>query len=212
MDKIVDFLVQNSWLLILLGIWLVSALGNLATRAARKAAEQQQRQRRAQRPSSPAARPARPQPTGREAAPDPEEIAAQIRRMMGLEREAPPEPRMEPEPEPEPAPRPQRVRVEVVDTEAPRDRPAIADRQLESAVESEIGPGRLQTQLERTSVEQRRLISAIELREQRRRRALRAERARRTGRRRRMDLSDPAAAILLAEVLGPPRALRDLDV
>lgn len=213
LDPIIDFLVQNTWLLILVGIWLVSALGNLATRAARKAAEQQRREPRVQRPSAPAQAPPPPRPVREPRGPEPEEIAEQIRRMMGLEPETPPRPqrRVEPEPGRE---RPH-VRVEVVDTEAPRERVTLTESHLASTIESELEHRHLESQLVDAGVRQRRLESRVELEEQRvrrRRRPMRSERVLRTQRLRRMDLSDPGAAIVLAEILGPPRALRDPDV
>ena len=108
MGRFIEFLFDNPLILIILGGWLLSSLGRLGAKAARTAAAEQQKQaqqareqRRAQQPTvTPTQTQARTPPAAREA-PKPEDIAAEIRRMMGLE-EAPPT--IEPEPVAAPEP------------------------------------------------------------------------------------------------------------
>ena len=175
-----DTISQNPALLIILALAALSWLGNLAGGAAKKAQQEAQRraqaQRAQQRQSGPAAAPRevrvqqRPEPVA-SGAPTAEEIAAEIRRVMGFE----PEPRRV-----EPVPRPVPVPVVVEDHErwaGERRKPAPAAKPHPTPRPTRARPTRPQ----------------------------------RHGRSR-IDLSDPAAAFVLMEVLGKPRALRGFDV
>lgn len=178
-----DAISEQPALLIFLVLALLSWVGNLAGGAAKKAQQEAQRRAQAQRAQQrPGAAPAvtprdprgqqpqlRPQATT-SSAPTAEEIAAEIRRVMGFETG----PVIMQPPPPPPAPR-----VVVVDHE-----PWAAERRP-------VAP----------AVTPRPVAPAI------RGRPVRGRPRRRRG----LDLSDPAAAIVLMEVLGKPRALRDLD-
>ena|SRR5688572_11842266 len=80
MRELIDFVLQHPILLLLLVAWLVSGLASAASKSARRAQEQQQRHQRRERAAQ--ARPAAP------AAPQSaEDIARQLRQMLGLETE-----------------------------------------------------------------------------------------------------------------------------
>ena len=87
MERFIDFLSHNWWLLLILLPWIASTVGNVFTKAARKAAEEQRAGRRVGRREGTAGGlggdlPQPSQPSQRTSA---EEVAAEIRRMMGME-------------------------------------------------------------------------------------------------------------------------------
>jgi len=82
-EDLLAFLFKNWWLLIILLPWIASTVGDVFTKAARKAAEEQRAGRRAGRGVGPGgAGSEQPLPAKR---PSAEEVAAEIRRMMGME-------------------------------------------------------------------------------------------------------------------------------
>jgi hypothetical protein len=218
-EDLFHFLAKNWWLLFILVPWIGSVVGDVFTKAAKKAAaEERARRRQAGQGREPGAQ--LPQAEKR---PSAEEVAAEIRRMMGMEvqeeqrspsgsrpvvlEEEWEEPEWEEvEPEPEPAPVPEPVR-------SLRDR--MVDREARQA--SEVEARRIQQATPRGGVHDRHLQTALmhklQIREGSRygrRRAVRAlpgAHGVRTGEL--VDLSDPARAFVLLEVLGPPKALRD---
>lgn len=217
MRQFLDLLLNNPLILILVAGWLLSSLGSLGAKAARKAAEQQKRQLRkreervdeaalpsaAPTTASPSAQAAPQAPAPQRNVPDADEIAAEIRKLMGIEREEPPKParaevqpapRVEPAPEPRPKPapappRPEPVFVDVVDTPVRAERPSA--HMPSELMPSESLPSRAHGPVVRSGVPS----------------APRAKRAAGSL----LDLSNPAAAFVAAEVLGPPRAQRGWD-
>ena len=84
MEDLFDFLFKNWWLLIILLPWVASLIGDVFTKAARKAAEERRAGRREGRREGTAGGLGSdlPQPSNR---PSAEEVAAEIRQMMGME-------------------------------------------------------------------------------------------------------------------------------
>ena len=215
--RILDWLFQNPFLLILLGGWLLSQLGNMGAKAARRAAEQQQREaaemEAEQSKRSPAARPVveaappatpptpkvTPAPRPSRSQPKPmEEAIAELQRMMGIEDEQPkPRPRrVEPKPkrEPEvarPLVEPPRSSKPVVRTEpVPYEASVLPVRvELPDPVSRELPVARELAMTSRPGISRTQPVQ----------------------RRRILDLSDPAKAFVMMEVLGPPRALRGFE-
>lgn len=183
MTELLDILKSQPILLIFLAVWLLGGLGRLGQKAARKAAEQQQAQRRELRGTGGRGAGSGPAPmveSQTDPRPSPDDIAAEIRRMMGMEEPAAP-PRREPEPASRPAPVIRRV--EVVDTpEIPR-RPSLSE-----VATRQVASERAASRDRGYSVPEGRIAGASY--------------------RRLLDLSDPVAAIVAMEVLGKPRALR----
>jgi hypothetical protein len=194
--RLIDFLLSNYILLILLGGWLLSRLGELAAKAARRAQEQQQQQQRRAEQQQRAERDVQARAGGQAAgaapaksAPPrarprlPEEIAAEIRRMIELREDRPPAPA-------EPRPRP---------TAAPVPSPAPPTA-LPLVIIEDRGHG------PRPMASPILAVSPAVASQHHARRAAPRRRGRRL-----LDLSSPAALIVGIEVLGPPRAMRSFD-
>ena len=103
MGRLFDFLVNNPILILILVAWLAGIVGN-AGKAAQKARERAERAERAEpaksAPSPPASRPpSQPAEPGTRSA---EEVAREMRRILGLDREEGPERPSEPPPRPVP--------------------------------------------------------------------------------------------------------------
>lgn len=203
MEDLFRFLERYWWLLFILLPWIGSVVGDVFTKAAQKAAaEERARRRQAQGGSQPQETgtqlPAKQRPTA-------EEVAAEIRRMMGMEvveeqRSSRPvvleeeweEPEWEePRPEPEPGPKP-------VPAQSLRERLAARETREISRVEGRHP----ETALTRTSE-----VRGGRYDRRRMARALPGLRGMRAGGL--VDLDDPAKAFVLMEVFGPPKALRD---
>lgn len=221
-----DFLLKNPILLLLLASWVVSWIGGRVQAAAKRAAEQNKRAERAaaeQRAAGgevvdadgwPRREPevvaeARPKPA-RRSGPDPEQIAREIRRAMGLEpaeasTSTPPvirrsEPTRSPPREAGPPPAP--VHVEIVPDREPGQRRSLRDELEAKALRRDARQAARKKRFD-DGLQAHHLEVAIGGQEARRQR--RAQR-RVTGRL--VDLQRPAAAILAAEILGPPIAFR----
>lgn len=193
MSELIEFLIRQPLILIFLAIWLLSGLGKLGQKAAKRVAEQQAAQRREERhvqrelsserrstagvPPEAPPQPAPQQP--RHEQPSPDEIAAEIRRMMGMEEPEQPEPVMvhdDPVAESPPVLRHVRHVGHAAPTAAvERLRPSLPDVSLPmGSTSSSRGRSRHAT-------------------------------GRGHGR---LNLRDPAAVIVAMEALGPPVALR----
>ena len=196
MPDILRWLFEQPLLLLLLIAWIFSALGGVMQRVARRA---QAEARRAADATDAGADAAQPHPGRRDA----DEIAREIRRAMGLEPPAPPQPRP---PLPQREPRavetavPQHPRRAVDHGEAERRRTVDHDRRPPRLVivPDEVAP--------RRSV--RPPLNAGDIARAAADARLVAPGARRRRTRTMLDLSRPAAALVAAEVLGPPLALR----
>ena len=190
------------WVLILV-YFVVSAIGGAASRKMKKAQERARREQAGEPRPVDQAEPVAS--VGSERVRTPEQIAAEIRRVMGLE--------------PEESGRVEIIEEEVYEDEdffaepvqEPAPEPAAATRDhgghlRERVLARSHGPGRL---------EDRHLTSAIETRHPGSKTlgsiARSAVSTPTSGRRRRLDLSDMARAFITMEVLGPPRAMRELD-
>lgn len=216
MPDILQRLLQEPIILLILATWIISMLGNVMQKAARRAQQQRAEQRRAPDPRQVGGG------TTASRRPDPDDIAREIRRAMGLERDRPAS---------RPPPVPEEAGTGAGGARAPR-----------SAGHVEQAPER------RASFDERRQRPTIVVDDARPRRTLRQELAERDakaaadlarqgvadrilitqigmpgstireigGARRRgrglLDLSRPAAAIVAMEVLGKPIALRDRPI
>jgi hypothetical protein len=194
MREIIQLLLEHPILAVFLLFWLFSVLGGMATRAARRA---QQGQPQAG-PRAPA------QPPARDLVLEFERWRDQHLRRMGRQAEA------RAEPDHEPAAR----REEPTEGDQPRrlwrPKPGYAVSTLGSraAAREEAGEGDRSFY---ASPHVGQLHQELAQR-QRAQASLHPGRRDAKGRRgRSIDLSDPASAIVALEVLGPPRALRDLE-
>ncbi len=222
----IDFLLRNPILLLLLGSWVVSWIGGRMQAAAKRAAEQKKRAERAAAEQGtaggeavdadgwPRREPevvaeARPKPA-RRSGPDPEQIAREIRRAMGLEpaeasSSTPPVLRRSEAVRPapvEPGPPPPPVHVEIVPDREPGQRRSLRD---ELDAKAERWEARKVASRKRfdDGLQAHGQAAAIGGQEARRRRS-----AARRGTGRLVDLHRPAAAVVAAEILGPPIAFR----
>ena len=200
MQQLINLFSEYPILVILLVGWLLSMVGGAITRGVRRAEEQRRKAQRTQRRADPVqTSPVELRPPQR-TQPSAEDIAAEIRRVMGMEE----------------APRPTALR-ETVATPPPADVPTRApDAHLEhlgegvgglrSQIDSHVGEG-LSHRLAPTSGRVgSRVLGSL---------GGRVQAPRETGpptrRVKRFDLSDPAAVLVTLEILGKPRALRDFD-
>ncbi len=206
MDPFLDFLFNNPFVLIFLGIWGVSLLGNVMKAAAKRAVQQQRSGQASADPRGSRRPVAAPRPAPERRGPDPEQVAAELRRALGF---APsPEPvtstwEDEDDPwsdesapsEPEPTRAPGLAeRAELGSGTAHR---AIDDEHLVSHVASRIGASEGLGSL--SGLAKFGGQAAVLGRRSRRRRSRFAK------------ISDPAEAIIMMEIMGPPKALRDLE-
>jgi hypothetical protein len=192
-NELIRFLAENPILAVVIAGIVLQALGGLGARAARKAQ------------SPPRSAPRRPPP--RRPAPTPEDIARELRRRLGME-ELPGEEARRPPPALEQAPsRP--VPRPAAWGEAARE----PDAEPARSAPPPVAPVPVQVQIVLTDAEGPRtpllpesLVAPAAAAAAAPRRVRAAPGARR--RRRLLDLRHPAAALVAAEVLGPPRALR----
>lgn len=142
MRGFIDLLLSNPILLLVLGAWLVGLIGNILK------AQQKARQRRPERPEPPtaqplptqrppvsrpaAARPSSPPAASPRPVQSPEEIAREMRRILGLEQEPAPATAA-------PAPAPERRRVEPPGGERPPTPLRSQLRALETRVDPHVG-------------------------------------------------------------------------
>ena len=208
MDWIIQLIEEYPFLLLLVGFWVLSMVGGAITKAARKAKQQQrgQQQRGQQR------RPLSPQPgqaqtrelraPSRPARPTAEEVAAEIRRVMGME-EAPRPVVQEPiQPPPQPPPH-----VESLHTpEAGFEHFAEEVGGLQPNVDPHVGEEVSQRHVPSSRVTPRRELGTLGGRVHRAKPKTFRERMRR------FNLDDPAAVMVTLEILGPPRALREYEM
>jgi hypothetical protein len=201
MQQLINLFSEYPILVILLVGWLLSMVGGAITRAARKAEEQRRKAQRTPRqfdraPTSTPPELRRPEPSQ----PSPEDIAAEIRRVMGMEE----------------APRPTALRETVV-TPPPADVPTRAPEAhlehlgegvggLRSQIDSHVGEGVSHRLAPTSGGVGSRVLGTLGGRVQAPREA-----GPPTRRVKRFDLSDPAAVLVTMEILGKPRALRDFD-
>ena len=221
-----EFVASNPIILIIVLGYIASMAGNVMTRAARKAQEQQAAERqkaRERRIESASPVESAASTTFEESAPtsqrSPEDVAEEIRRMMGLEPEQTPV-RVEVVEEPvvaEPVSvRPERGRSHGGDLAAElerkeRERAARFDARLQArseeldarsdALDARASESRFGDLPEHHSKLERPV--AVSPSKRRRRSAKRSTRL--------FDASDPARAIVALEVLGPPRAMREWE-
>ena len=229
--EIWDFIWRNPWVLIILLPWALSIVGGVFTKAARKSAEQQ---RRAQRGAGVELQEKRQEKLPEQPKrPEPEQIAAEIRRMMGMEPAAKaPEPKTSrPTPRALQQPRPRVVVLEEEWEEAP----ALAEPPPEPAARPQAGHlGGLRERMaaratarrtisklagrhidpatEHGGVHERHLQTGLM-------RKLRSREGRGAGRRMSglraagtlADLSDPVKAFVMLEILGPPKGLQGME-
>jgi hypothetical protein len=206
--EFIRWIFENPLILLILVGWIISMIGNAVTKAARKQARGQRR-RAGPGPGGPAqpdrAEPARPRPQARRpgapsSGPSPEEIAREIRRVMGLEVEEPqPEPRRPAPPPPEPVEIvPDRPRTSLAEELVAKDEQRARHLGALEARRSDLGAGIRDRHLRELEVH----IGARERRARRGRRAVRSpSRALRL---------DPIISTLVGlEVLGRPVALRE---
>lgn len=197
MSPLLRFLFDNPILIFILVAWVVGAIGN-AAKAAKKAQQRQGGTPPRARP--PAARPA----SGPRSA---EEVAAEIRRALGLDpTPTPPQPRPPVRVEPQPV-----VRRNVVAPERPPAPvvPTTQNRRLEIHVEPHVGEamarqatvGQWRSSLRAGGTTQSAMGQLGGGRELAPRRASRASS--------RFALGDLGRAVVLTEILGAPLALRE---
>lgn len=215
-----EFLTANPILFLFIGAWVIGAIGNaVRSRNARQKREEARSTRRQSDPIAPAQRvePRASRPTAASAPPPvpqqqptsargPDEIAAEMRRILGLEQEPPPR-------APEVMPRVEPVRRPAGSRPVPPElpptplAPATAARMLERHIDPHVGEGITSRKAAGSgrvgkhdrawgSLGGRRRDIAIEVAGQR-------ERI--------VDFRDLKRIIVGAEILGPPIAFRDLD-
>lgn len=186
MRRLIEFLQANPILVFILLAWIAGIVGNMM-RAVRKAASQ-----RGVPPSPPPLR--RP----REGAAGADDVAAEMRRILGLPPEAPGEARSQPRPQRREAPVPRRP----VEVERPPQPvvPTTQQRRLEIHVDPHVGDAIKKREAKPATATVRAEIGSLGGRSplhQRRREAAH-----------RFPLSDLRTAFVLSEILGPPVAAR----
>ncbi|MDP6929386.1 MAG: hypothetical protein QF412_06770 [Planctomycetota bacterium] len=208
MDPFLDFLFNNPFVLIFLGIWGISLLGNVMKAAAKRAVQQQRSGQASADPRGSRGPVAAPRPAPERRGPDPEEVAAELRRALGL------------------APSPEPVASTWEDDDDPwSDEPELSEpeptRAHGLAERAELGSGTAHR-----TIDDEHLVTSIVDYEGSRIKASEglgslAGRAKfggqaavqgRRSRRRRSRfarIGDPAEAIIMMEIMGPPKALRD---
>ncbi len=212
MDWLIRLFSENFILVILLGGWLLSIFGTVLTKAAKKAAEQQRRRAQGvgeQRPLLPGQRPpssrtqarrpaaAPPARPPRPAPPTADDIATEIRRVMGMEE--PPQPALAPEPPPPPPEEPGFT------TQAGFEHFGERVGGLRTGVKSHVGEGVHSRLPPGSGAVGSRELGSLGGRVHRRPKKKVVQRVKR------FDLSDPAAVLVTLEILGKPRALRDFE-
>lgn len=177
MEQLIRFLLQNPiWLFVLLA-WVLPAVGTLLRRAATRAAERnRQMQQRQQHDQAHADRSGRMPAEVEAPARSAEDIAREIRRMLGVE----PEPRAEPEPQPQPAPAP-------ASRQEQRRHPAPRSAHERATAPRELAPASVRQPVPAAPLEP--IWAAARKKVQFR-------------------ITNPREAVLLAEVFGPPLAMR----
>ena len=195
MQRLIQFLFDHPILLFVLVAWAAGMIGNVmkSAKKARERAEQQRRMPRARREQEPPSLPAQPRAT--------EDIAAEMRRILGMETE-PVRQRPRPAAPPPPPPPPQRApRAEMTGERPPQIAlPTTQDRKLEIHDHSHVGEGMQRRHIAPKTAGDRGL-GTLGGRAGRQRR--------RMGVGDRYSLADLKTAFVLSEILGPPRALRD---
>lgn len=201
MDIVWRILREHPYLLLILIAWIVGAIGNVAkaARRSRERAEQQRRMPPILRTESPP-----PSPTQRSA----DDVAAEMRRILGMEgpvqRPRPVEAEVHVPAKPRPAPR----RRDVVVSERPPTpvAPTTQARALEIHVDSHIGDGIKARHLD---------ASPKGARARDREMGTLGGRVHAAVRRRtegaRYSLDDLKTAFVLSEILGPPMSLRGIE-
>lgn len=217
MDWLIRLFSENFILVILLGGWMLSIFGSVLTKAAKKAAEQQRRRAQGvgeQRPQLSGQRPTLREPPGsprtqvrrpasatparppRPAVPTAEDIAAEIRRVMGMEEL--PQPALAPEPPPPPE-------EPGFTTQAGFEHFGERIGGLHTGVKSHVGKGLHDRKAPGSGAVGTRELGSLGGRVHRRPKKKVVRRVKR------FDLSDPAAVLVTLEILGKPRALRDFE-
>ena len=219
MQRVIDFLIANPLVLLILFAWVAGMIGNIG-KAAKKARERTERTERT-RSATPAQQPQHPQqPPAREPGTrSAEEVAQEMRRILGLDPEHEEEQPSEPPPQPRPLSKPP----------APLGGPS-------GSVPQEVGRRELAAERPPTPVmpttQERRIVTHVDphVGERIARRAVQGglvgkhepsplgtlggrvsgpARARRKSVR--YSLDDVQKALVLNEILGKPLALRELD-
>ncbi len=203
MQDLFDIIRNNPLLSLLAAGWVLSMIGGAITRAARKSGGQRRQVQRTRPQLGPGPTPPelrRPDPSQ----PSAEDIAAEIRRVMGMEE----------------APRPMVLRETSV-APPPTDVPARAPEAhlehlgegvggLRSRIDPHVGEGVAHRHAPTSGGVGARVLGSL---------GGRVKPPAETGpgagpptrRVKRFDLSDPAAVLVTLEILGKPRALRDFD-
>lgn len=208
MDPFLDFLFNNPFVLIFLGIWGVSLLGNVMKAAAKRAVQQQRSGQASADPRGLRRPVAAPRPAPERRGPDPEQVAAELRRALGL------------------APAPESVASTWEDEDDPWDDEPAPPEPEPTRPHDLAGRGELGSGTAHRAIDDEHLVTHVADREVSRIKVSEglgslAGRAhfggqaavlgRRSSRRRSRfaKIGDPAAAIVMMEIMGPPKALRD---
>ncbi|MCA8949375.1 MAG: hypothetical protein KDE27_07720 [Planctomycetes bacterium] len=216
-----DFLLANPILFFVIAAWIAGGIGNVI-RSQKNA--QRRAERRASttpsRPATPVRRveppepPPRPQPRPQAQRRGPDDIAAEMRRILGLDGppaqpEPPPVPRRASEVMPRSEPIRREVHREVVEAEPPPVplAPEVARRMLERRIGSHVGENISHRRGPRSGRVGKHDREWGALGGRRRRESTVA--VTRGGIERLVDLDDIKRVILGAEILGPPLALRE---
>ena len=233
MEDLLDILKRFWWVAFIVIPWALSAIADVFTKAARKAAKEERvhrRERGSGRQGGPHAAAAEPQK------PTQAEVAAEIRRMMGMEVA---EERRSPGPQrpvvvleedwddPEEWRQTEWQEAEVSETEWQPAEPHAAHQtqdpkfgslhermaHREQRQVSRVEGRHIQPATEHGGVHDRHLQTGLmqKLRSREGAHAQHGSLPHAVGRRRQVDLSDPARAIVMMEILGPPKALREPD-
>jgi hypothetical protein len=201
MRGLFDFLLQNPILIFILLAWVAGMVGNVM-KAARKTRERSEHQRRmpAARPSQappPVRAAGRPAAPGQPGQPSSDDIAAEMRRILGMEPTASPtRPAARPT---QPAPRRRLVEAERPPTPA---LPTAQQRKLELHIDPHVGERIGKGEKKRPRIEAS-VMGTLGGRVQRQVRVREAAD--------RFPRSNLRQAVVLSEILGPPLALRRPD-
>jgi hypothetical protein len=200
-NRLLRFLFENPILLVIVGLWIAGVVGNVLKAAQRR----QQQGRGADRPQPEVRERPRPEADERRSA---EEVAREMRRILGMEESAPPEPKETEVVRPRPVPVVVRRDVALPERAPTPARPTTQARRLPKHVDPHVGE-RIQQRHGPQSgrvghKEQGKGLGSLGGRVQevhglkRQRRGL-------------VDLTDLQRAFVMSEVLGKPLALRRPD-
>ena len=194
MQRLIQFLFDHPILMFVLVAWAAGMIGNVirSAKKARERAEQQRRMPQARREHAPPAAPEQPRST--------EDVAAEMRRILGMETE-PVRPRPRPVAPPPPQPPPPRApRAEAGERPPQISLPTTQDRKLEIHVDPHVGEVMQRRHMAPKTAADRGLGTLG---------GRTARQRRRMGIGDRYSLADLKTAFVLSEIIGPPRALRD---